>query len=76
MILARRLIIAVTVAAILVLPGGARAEEKRGEAKREAPHYESPVLSLLFLPFNLLIRMASTLEPEKRRGEETKSEED
>jgi hypothetical protein len=51
-------------ALLLVAPaarGGDEAEERK---KTSEPTYESPVLSLLFLPVNLLIRMASVLGPE------------
>ncbi|MGH7822546.1 MAG: hypothetical protein ACREQ9_22520 [Candidatus Binatia bacterium] len=66
----RRLLLSMIVAA-LTMPPTVLAQEKR-EAPKEAPHYESPILSLLLLPVNLLIRMASVLEPEKAEtGERT-----
>jgi hypothetical protein len=42
------------------LAGAAETEER----KKEATTYESPVLSLLFLPANILIKMASLLAPD------------
>jgi len=40
------------------------ANEVSSDDQRQAPTYESPVLSLLFLPVNLLIKMASVFGPE------------
>lgn len=40
------------------------AEDPKEGRAREVPHYESPLLSLLLLPVNLLIRMASIASPQ------------
>jgi len=56
------------VAVLLVLLLGTpslRAEDAEDRKKAPAPTYESPILSLLFLPMNLLIKMTSVLAPEE-----------
>jgi hypothetical protein len=56
-----------TMALLLVLVLGAAAvgiaDESEERRKAPAPTYESPVLSLLFLPVNVLIKMASVFAP-------------
>jgi hypothetical protein len=47
---------------ILLRPAAARCDEKEAESGQRQPEsYESPILSLLLLPVNLLIKMASLL---------------
>ena len=51
--------------ALLLAAPGLRAAEDAQEQKREpAPTYQSPILSLLFLPVNVLIKMASVFAPQ------------
>ena len=51
--------------ALLLAAPGLRAAEDTEERKREpAPTYQSPILSLLFLPVNVLIKMASVFAPQ------------
>ena len=51
--------------ALLLAAPGLRAAEDAVERKKEpGPTYESPVLSLLFLPVNVLIKMASVFAPQ------------
>ena len=53
-------------AVLLLTAPRVRGADDESEKSRKAgePTYESPVLSLLFLPVNLLIRMASVLGPD------------
>jgi len=54
------------IAALVLLCGslaGAAEDEDRARKEQGGPTYESPVLSLLFLPVNLLIKMASVFGP-------------
>ena len=56
------------VSALLCGPAAFAEEEKQTPQERRdpaAPTYESPVLSLLFLPVNLLIKMASVFGPDQ-----------
>jgi hypothetical protein len=47
---------------ILLRPGAARCDGKDPESSQRQPEsYESPVLSLLLLPVNVLIKVASLL---------------
>jgi len=49
---------------LLCAPAAFAAEDDKAEQKQAgAPTYESPILSLLFLPVNLLIKMASITGP-------------
>ena len=48
---------------LLIAPGLVVAEDTQ-ERREAAPTYESPILSLLFLPVNVLIKMASVFAPE------------
>lgn len=68
--------IAVLVAGAL-LAGSASAiagEKERDRSGESADHYESPILSLLFLPVTVLIRMASVFAPaESATGEPRRS---
>ena len=50
---------------LALLSRAANAEEDRRTATQEpsSPNYESPILSLLLLPVNVLIKMASVLGP-------------
>ena len=70
--------LAAGVAALVLFAGTAAigGEETREERSREAPHYESPILSLLLLPVNLLIRMTEIVSPHapKERKEPARSE--
>jgi hypothetical protein len=50
--------------ALSTTPLASAAEPQTTEAKDpNAPTYESPILSLLFLPVNLLIKAASVMGP-------------
>lgn len=53
------------VAASLVFSAARAGSAEDDDGRKEAPHYESPLLSLVLLPFNILIRMASVFEQEK-----------
>ena len=49
---------------LLCAPASFAADDDKAEQKQPgAPTYESPILSLLFLPVNLLIKMASITGP-------------
>jgi hypothetical protein len=55
-----------TIASLLAwfaLAGPALAAEESQSQRSESPAYESPVLSLLLLPVNVLIKMASVFGP-------------
>jgi len=52
------LLLALTLAAAPCL-----AEERDRDQPKEAKTYESPILSLLFLPANVLIKIASVFAP-------------
>ena len=55
--------------ALLLAAPGLRAAEDAVERKKEpGPTYESPVLSLLFLPVNVLIKMASVFAPQDSKA--------
>ena len=47
-------------AAVVPLASAEETEQRR----KETPTYESPLLSLLFLPVNVLIKMTSVLTPD------------
>ena len=51
-------------AAVLALAAPTFAGEETRAATREPPHYESPIVSLLFLPVTLLIKIAEVVSPE------------
>ena len=57
---------ALLLAMLLVAPVAFAEEAETPTERRDpgAPTYESPVLSLLFLPVNLLIKMASVFGPD------------
>jgi hypothetical protein len=58
----KKAIIFVLVAALSTAPLTSAAEPQPTESKDpNAPTYQSPILSLLFLPVNLLIKMASVM---------------
>lgn len=49
---------------LLSVPAAFAADDDKAEQKQAGtPTYESPILSLLFLPVNLLIKMASITGP-------------
>ena len=50
--------------ALLVAVAPLASAEEPEERRKDTPTYESPILSLLFLPVNVLIKMASVLTPE------------
>ncbi len=55
-----------TIASLLAwiaLAGPALAAEETQSQRSDPPSYESPVLSLLLLPVNMLIKMASVFGP-------------
>jgi hypothetical protein len=60
---------AVALIASALTAGPAHAEEREG-TKREPQTYESPLVSLLFLPVTLLVKMASVFRPEPNAPEE------
>jgi hypothetical protein len=51
-------------AVVLALAAPTFAGEEARPATREPPHYESPIVSLLFLPVTLLIKIAEVVSPE------------
>jgi hypothetical protein len=60
-----------TIASLLAwitLAGPALAADEQQSQRRESQSYESPVLSLLLLPVNVLIKMASVFGPEDDKG--------
>jgi hypothetical protein len=59
---------------LLAVAGIVRGAADQREGRREAPHYESPILSLLLLPVNLLIRMTSVLAQESPRSGKTEEQ--
>jgi hypothetical protein len=47
-----------------------RADDREG-TKQDAQTYESPLISLLFLPVTVLVKMASVFRPEPTSPEDT-----
>ena len=58
---------------LLAAPASFAADDDKTEEQKQpgAPTYESPILSLLFLPVNLLIKMASITGPKSPSGSST-----
>ena len=60
----KKLVVVISLLALSAVPVfSAQDEEPREQKESGAPTYESPDLSLLFLPVNLLIKMASITGP-------------
>lgn len=49
---------------VLALAAPAFGGDETRTATKEPPHYESPIVSLLFLPVTLLIKIAEVVSPE------------
>lgn len=55
--------IRMVIAIAILIAGAARADETKPR-DREEKTYESPIVSLLFLPVTLLIRIATAIAPQ------------
>jgi hypothetical protein len=57
-------ITALAAVALMLVALASAADDDERSRKQSGPTYESPVLTLLFLPVNLLIKMASVFGPD------------
>jgi hypothetical protein len=71
----RWIAVAVLGALSTLLVSLARADEP-AEKPKEPPHYESPIVAILFLPVTVLLKIAEVVSPDAPRsgGSDEKSE--